>query len=63
MAKPALEHRHYVLIAKSISELPPDIRGVVANRFANDLRGTNPNYSHARFMAAANGEPINWRDK
>jgi hypothetical protein len=57
-----LQHRHYVRIASIIAQLPVDKRLPVASHFANELRGTNPNYSFDRFYSAAIGEPTSGRD-
>jgi hypothetical protein len=65
--RPIFQHRHYVRIAEIISGLPAGgthaLRGDVAEWFALQLVGTNPNYSRARFLAAAKGQPIDNRDE
>jgi hypothetical protein len=69
--KPALEHRHYKLIAGIIADLDvvtggvlnEQIKASVAEHFAKELRRTNPRFSHSRFVSAAMGEPCNGRDK
>lgn len=63
MANPLFQHRHYCRIAEIIASLDDDIRDRVADKFAFRLSGTNPQFSYARFVAAANGKPINGRDK
>ena len=57
------QHRHYTRIAAIIAELPLAIRETVADHFARELRGTNPNYDRERFEDAANGSPRNGRDR
>jgi len=52
-----MQQRHYVLIAKIISELPDSIREEVAKHFATRLHGTNINYNSHRFREAALGTP------
>lgn len=59
---PLFQHRHYARIALIIADLPEEYRQAVAQHFARDLRGTNPNYSEYRFVEAANGTPSNGRD-
>lgn len=63
MNTPLFQHRHYCKIAEIIAELPPGQRDYVAYHFARRLVGTNPNYVSSRFEAAAEGKPINGRDK
>lgn len=69
MSKPSFEHRHYVLLASIIAELPgkpefnTELRERIARHFAQELKGTNPRFSADRFMAAAMGTPSNGRDK
>jgi hypothetical protein len=58
-----LQHRHYVKIAEIIAKLPVGVREQVANHFAWELRGTNPQYDQGRFAAAASGAPYDRRDK
>lgn len=48
-----LSKRHYVLIAEIISRLPEPPRQHVAEHFARELRGTNPNYKPDTFLKAA----------
>lgn len=57
MAK--MHRSHFVLIADIIADLPvtEDTRAVIASRFANALRGTNPAFNSIRFVAASLGEP------
>lgn len=62
------QHRHYVLIAQTIAslEIPEteySIRNMIADHFADALRGTNPQFDRSRFIAAALGNPSNGRDK
>lgn len=57
MAAPLFQHRHYVAIAAIIATLPECYRDFVATWFASKLRGTNPNFSQERFLAAAKGQP------
>ena len=65
MTQPIFQHRHYVKLANIIADMPdtPIDKGIIANLFADGLRGTNPNYDRARFVTAAIGEPCNGRDK
>ncbi|TAJ97166.1 MAG: hypothetical protein EPO41_04010 [Reyranella sp.] len=68
MSKPVFEHRHYKRLAAIIADmryLPigQDMQAKVAEAFADGLKGTNPNYSRERFIAAAMGQPSNGRDK
>ena len=60
--KPLFQHRHYCKIAEIIAALPDDLRGKIAYHFMNALNNTNPQFSAARFLAAAEGRPVN-RDK
>lgn len=60
--KPLFQHRHYCEIAKIIAGLDDDIRDRVTDKFCFHLTGTNPQFSYARFVAAANGKPMD-RDK
>lgn len=47
-----LQRRHYATIAGIIRNLHEDVREKVALHFADELRGTNPQYSRSRFLAA-----------
>lgn len=47
-----LEHRHFAEIARIISLAPEWDRQVMAQHFADHLRGTNANFDRARFMRA-----------
>jgi hypothetical protein len=58
-----LQHRHYVRIARIIADLPLQLRIPVSAHFAHALKGSNPKYSFDRFYRAANGDPINGRDR
>lgn len=65
MTKPSFEHRHFKVIADIIAKHDGDRRSgeSVADFFARHLAYTNPRFSRERFLAAANGEPCNGRDK
>lgn len=54
-----MQHRHFATIATIISRLPDggddyenDLRGEVAQHFADHLRATNPNFDRSRFLRA-----------
>lgn len=58
------QHRHYAAIAALLSQLeagdsPEHIRNVFAIMFKRD----NQRFNWDRFIAAANGKPINGRDR
>lgn len=72
MTKPVFEHRHYKAIAACLADMqqvasmtpgiaftPKEAVTHLAMLFASD----NPRFDRARFLAAANGKPINGRDK
>lgn len=59
---PTFQHRHYVLIASIIANLPEEQRELAAIRFAHALKGTNPMFNDVRFQEAAMGTPRG-RDK
>lgn len=72
MSKPVFEYRHYkaiaALIAKTIvhpGNTPQARVGMetLTNGFAGMFASDNPRFDRARFLAAANGKPINGRDK
>jgi hypothetical protein len=62
-----MQHRHFKLVADIIRRMGE--RGFkattddIARQFANELCDTNPRFDRARFLAAANGKPLNGRDK
>lgn len=66
---PTFEHHHYKAIAAILARMMqgPDAEpkaGLwLVERFADELKGTNPNYNRERFTAAAMGTPSNGRDK
>jgi hypothetical protein len=66
MTRPRFTHKDYVLIADTIARLDDvtsdGLRETIAARFANVLRGTNPAFDYARFIAAAIGKPTTRRD-
>jgi hypothetical protein len=67
MSAPVFQHRHYVWIAETIVSIrgkfgSGDAR-IIAEHFADDLGGTNPNFDRQRFVDAATGEPSNGRDR
>lgn len=58
-----LQHRHFVLIAETIANLPEACnRSVVAIAFADKLACTNPRFDRERFLACAMGNPCTGRD-
>ena len=61
------QHRHYVRIAEIIAtargKFGSDDARIIAEHFADALRGTNPNFDRQRFISAATGEPSNGRDR
>lgn len=61
--RPLFQHRHYVKIAEIIASMPESHRDYAAYLFAQRLVGTNPNYDSGRFERAANGKPVNGRDR
>ncbi len=61
--KPVFEHRHFKVIAGIIAGAPAKDRSQLAQWFANELAATNPRFDRARFIAAANGQPSNGRDR
>lgn len=66
MAKPVFEHRHYKAIAASVHAIicsEVKAGNWLAEAFADQMCGTNPNFDRERFLAACRNEPINRRDK
>ena len=73
MSKPMFEHRHYKKIAAAINAVCDNMsdNGVMTQaayqyfvfKFADEMRGTNPNFNRERFIAACQGTPSNGRDK
>jgi hypothetical protein len=67
MSAPVFQHRHYVRIAETIASIRGkfgnDDTRIIAEHFADNLRGTNPNFDRQRFISAAMGEPSNGRDR
>ena len=67
MSAPVFQHRHYVRIAEAIASIRGkfgcDDTRIIAEHFADALRGTNPNFDRQRFVSAAMGEPSNGRDR
>lgn len=65
MTKPVFEHRHYKAIAALIAKEDAEngYGDVMRIPFANMFASDNPRFDRARFLAAANGKPINGRDK
>ena len=67
MSAPVFQHRHYVRIAETIASIRgkfgSDDARIIAEHFADALRGTNPNFDRQRFISAAMGEPSNGRDR
>lgn len=65
------QHRHYKFIAATIASMGQhNVPGLTAQQhdaiikiFAEELRGTNPNYDRGRFESAAKGTPENGRDR
>lgn len=61
MANLKLQRRHYQFIADTIAEYRLASDGVldadIALWFADRLRGTNPGYSHSRFLEACGEVP------
>lgn len=69
-SKPTFEHRHYKAIARVLADIRSCGGGEhtwTTDQFidyvADGLRGTNPVYDRARFVAAATGKPSNGRDR
>lgn len=64
---PAMEHRHFKLIAAIIAEMSRGgfkaTTADVADHFARRLSATNSRFDHDRFIAACSGKPSNGRDK
>jgi hypothetical protein len=63
-SSPVFQHRHYAEIASLLSQLEGDctadeVRTAFAGMFARD----NEKFQRERFLAAANGSPVNGRDK
>lgn len=55
MTKPAMQRRHYGLIARIIRQSAPQMGAscaFLAERFARELRYTNPNFDEGRFLEA-----------
>jgi hypothetical protein len=67
MAMSVFQHRHYVRIAETIASIcgkfGSDDARIIAEHFADALRGTNPNFDRQRFVDAAMGEPSSGRDR
>lgn len=64
---PVFQHRHYKAIAALIAAqaetgMDETIMYPWRNRFADMFAKDNPRFDRARFLAAANGKPINGRD-
>ena len=63
------QQRHYVKIAAAIADMPdfaPTLcaqKESVTNTFADMLARDNPRFNRERFIAAAQGNPLNGRDK
>jgi hypothetical protein len=56
-ATPALQHRHFAFIAKTIREMPDRVNRIpVAREFAKALAETNPRFDRERFLAACREE-------
>jgi hypothetical protein len=64
---PLFQHRHYALLAEIIAtargKFGQDDTRIIAEHFADALRGTNPNFDPQRFVSAAMGKPCNGRDR
>lgn len=58
-----MQRRHFEMIANSVRMLYGDLtkaqRQLVAERFADDLTRTNPNFNRARFLKACGVEESN----
>ena len=67
MAMSVFQHRHCVRIAETIASIRgkfgSDDARIIAEHFADALRGTNPNFDRHRFISAAMGEASNGRDR
>lgn len=54
---PAMQHRHFAFIARTIADMPESVnRLTVARKFATELAASNPNFDRARFLAACRPE-------
>ena len=66
-ASPVFQHRHFVCIAEIIAaargKFGKDDTRIIAEHFADGLRGTNPSFDRQRFVSAAMGEPSNGRGR
>ena len=52
-SRPAFQHRHFAVIARIIRDLPDEYpRFQIAQRFADELADTNPNFDRRRFIMA-----------
>lgn len=58
---PVFQHRHYKAIAATLAAWGAG--SYMAEHFAEMFADDNPRFDRARFLAAANGEPSNSRDK
>jgi len=59
------QHRHYAWLASWLKQLnmEPAVTLALAKRMANDLERDNPRFDRERFLEAAEGYPVNWRDE
>jgi hypothetical protein len=63
-AGPIFQHRHYAAIAKLLSlAQPDDSPEAIKEQFADLFKRDNWAFQWDRFMAAANGKPLNGRDE
>ena len=52
----SMTRQHFERLAAIIADLEPEIRQHVAERFACELRGSNPRFNPDRFVRVATGE-------
>lgn len=53
-----MTRRDFELITKTIRDLPPPARPLVAWRFAEALRSTNPRFDAERFLKACGVDSV-----
>ncbi len=62
MPNPTFEHRHYKRIAAVLASNADTTSSLLVD-FANMFAADNPRFDRDRFLSAADGFPINSRDR